>query len=221
MDLLMGGRLEVGIGAGHAFTEYAQVGQQFDASAIRKSRLAEAVEVLRPLLEGERVSYEGRHYQLKEAQVQHPQQPHVPIMVAVNGHHALAHAAQHADIVGLTMLGRTLADGHSHEARWQSDRLDRTVAWIREAARDRWPSVELNALVQVVRVTDDRRKAAEELAARVPGLDPRDALETPFVALGTHDEIADHLLACRERWGVSYFTVRDATAFAPVIERLA
>jgi hypothetical protein len=32
--------------------------------------------------------------------------------------------------------------------------------------------------------------------------------------------MARHLLACRERWGISYFSVRDVDAFAPVI-RLA
>jgi alkanesulfonate monooxygenase SsuD/methylene tetrahydromethanopterin reductase-like flavin-dependent oxidoreductase (luciferase family) len=36
IDHLSGGRLEVGIGAGHAFTEYAAVGQTFDPPAARK-----------------------------------------------------------------------------------------------------------------------------------------------------------------------------------------
>jgi hypothetical protein len=36
----------------------------------------------------------------------------------------------------------------------------------------------------------------------------------------THDEIADHLEACRSRWGISYFSVRDLEGFAPVIHRL-
>jgi hypothetical protein len=54
----------------------------------------------------------------------------------------------------------------------------------------------------------------------VEGLTLSDALATPFLALGTHDEIADHLRMCRERWGISYYTVRDIPAFAPVIDRL-
>ena len=47
-----------------------------------------------------------------------------------------------------------------------------------------------------------------------------DALTTPFLALGTHDEIAEHLLACRQRWGISNFTVRSIEDMAPVIDRL-
>ena len=47
-----------------------------------------------------------------------------------------------------------------------------------------------------------------------------DALSTPFLAIGTQDEIAEHLLRCRQRWGISYFSVREVDSFAPVIERL-
>jgi hypothetical protein len=80
--------------------------------------------------------------------------------------------------------------------------------------------LELNALVQSVSVTADRRAAADEIAGRIQGLTVEDALETPFLALGTHDEIAEHLRTCRERWGITYFTVRELDAFAPVIARL-
>jgi hypothetical protein len=72
----------------------------------------------------------------------------------------------------------------------------------------------------VVSITDDRRAAADELAARIEGLTVEDALATPFLALGTHLEIADHLRTCRQRRGISYFTVRDMDAFAPVIALL-
>ena len=86
------------------------------------------------------------------------------------------------------------------------------------AAGRAWNS---NVLVQAVTVTDDRAAAAREHVLRARGgLSRNDALSTPFLALGTHDEIADHLLACRNRWGISYFSVRDIDGFAPVIERL-
>ena len=220
IDHLSGGRLEVGIGAGHAFTEYAAVGQPFDPPSVRKARLAEAVEILRRLLDGEEVTFSGEHHRLRGVRTMRAKQDHVPLLVGVNGRRALAHAARHADIIGLTLLGRTLEDGQRHEVRWQADRLDTTVEHIRTEAGERWPQLELNALVQAVVITDDRRAAAGELAGQVPGLTVDDALLTPFLALGTHDEIATHLRACGERWGITYFTVRDIDAFAPVIQRL-
>lgn len=220
LDRLSGGRLEVGIGAGHALPEYEAAGIAFDPPAMRKRRLAESVEILRRLLDGEAVENHGGHYDLTGLATIEPAQDHVPILVGVNGRAALAHAARHADIIGLTMLGATLPDGNAHAVRWEPERLDDTVAFIAEQAAERAGGVELNALVQAVVVTDDRRRAAQELAAVVPGLEIEHALFTPFVALGTHDEIAEHLLACRARWGISYYVVRDLDGFAPVIARI-
>jgi probable F420-dependent oxidoreductase len=220
LDRLSGGRLEVGIGAGHSFTEYAAAGMSFDAPKVRKARMAEAVEILRRLLDGVTVTHAGEHYRLDGVTILTPQQSHVPILIGVNGRAALAHAARHGDTIGLTMLGRTLADGHSHEVRWAPERLDRTVAWIRACAGDRAPALELNALVQALIVTDDRVGAADALSAEVDGLSAADALVTPFIAVGSTDEIADHLLQCRARWGISYYVVRDIDPFVGVMERI-
>jgi probable F420-dependent oxidoreductase len=216
IDQLTAGRLEVGLGAGHSFTEYAAIGLHFDPPQVRKARLAEAVEILRGLLSGDEVTYTGEHFQLQNVRTMRAHQERVPFLIGVNGHQALDHAARYADTIGLTMLGRTLEDGQRHEVRWQLDRLDRTVAYIRERA----PQVELNALVQRVLITEDREGALRELVGQIPGLSLADAFETPFLAIGTPDEIAAQLRMCRERWGISYFSVRDLEAFAPVIERM-
>jgi len=220
MDRLTGGRIELGLGAGHAFTEYTAVGAPFDPPRVRKERLGEAVEILRKLLAGDEVTHHGEHYRLDGVRTMSALQERLPILVGVNGKGALAHAARQADIIGLTMLGRTLEDGHRHTVNWEPSRIDTAVDYIRQCAGDRWHELELNALVQAVVVTDDPPSEAARLAERVPGLTIEDALAAPFLAFGTHHEIAAHLQACRERWGISYFSVRSIDAFAPVIEIL-
>jgi hypothetical protein len=65
-------------------------------------------------------------------------------------------------------------------------------------------------------VTDTRVQVAEDLSAQL-ALPTSDVLATPFLCLGSHEEMAHHLLACRARWGTSYFTVRDIEGFAPVM----
>ncbi|MFT3852930.1 MAG: TIGR03621 family F420-dependent LLM class oxidoreductase [Ilumatobacteraceae bacterium] len=220
IDALTGGRVELGIGAGHAFTEYAAIGQAMDPPAVRKRRLAESVEILRRLLDGEEVTFAGEHYRLDAVRTMRSTQARLPILVGVAGREALAHAARHADAIGLMGLGRTLADGQRHEVRWQPERLTATIDHIRASAGERFEQIELNALVQVVQITDDRRAAAARLTGAIDGLTVEDALATPFLALGTHDEIAEHLLACRERWGISNYTVRSIEDMAPVIARL-
>jgi len=222
IDHVTGGRFELGIGAGHAHTEYATIGTTFDPPRVRKERLAEAIEILRRLLDGDEVTHHGAHYSIDGLQTMRSRQAHLPILVGVNGREALAHAARHADIIGLTMLGKTLPDGLQHEVRWQSSRLDATIAHITDAASEgsgRMP--ELNVLVQRLVVTDDREAAAAEIVAAVPTLDLTDALETPFLLLGTHEEIASQIVGARRRWGISYFTVRELDLLAPVIALVA
>ncbi len=219
LDHLSEGRLEVGLGAGHSFTEYQAIGRAFDPPAVRKERLAESVEILRALLDGDSVTRQGRHYTLEGAGTLRSRQAHVPLLVGVNGSTALAHAALHADIVAPTMLGRTLADGQHHAVRWEADRLDRTVEWVRTSAGARWADLELHALVQQVVVTADRRRQAEVLAQRT-GMTVEDITATPYLCIGTHEEIAEHLIRCRERWGINYYSVRSVEAFSPVITLL-
>lgn len=220
LDHLTAGRMELGIGAGHSFTEYDAIGMTFDPPAVRKARLAESVEIIRRLLDGEAVSFSGAHYELTNARTQRSLQARLPILVGVNGKAALTHAIGHADTIGLTMLGPTLPDGQRHETRWEADRLDATIAHVRSEADRLGRDPELHALVQAVVVTDDQRRIVSTFVEKglVPTVD--DALATPFLAVGTHTEIARHLVECRERWGISYFSVRDVSSFAPVLALL-
>jgi len=220
LDRLSDGRVELGIGAGHASPEYTAAGITFETPTVRKARLGESVDILRRLLDGETVTFAGTHYRLEAARTLASFQDHLPILVGVNGQAALSWAAARADTIGLTMLGRTLPDGQRHEVRWAPERLDATVDWVNHHAGRHQRNVELNALVQAIVVTNDRQEAAERLVTNIAGLTISDALATPFLALGNHDEITAHILTCRARWGISYYVVRDIEAFAPVIERL-
>ena len=77
-------------------------------------------------------------------------------------------------------------------------------------------------------ITDDRVGLAESIAAglEVPeGVDtgPDTVLSSPYVLLGTVDEIADTLIERRDRWQFSYYVCNDDSvdAMAPIVERLA
>ena len=78
--------------------------------------------------------------------------------------------------------------------------------------------------MQRVIVTDDRRKAAQELATgRWATLTPDDVLASPYVLIGTVDEMIDDLRARRERWSISYVMTHEPfmDALAPVVARLS
>ena len=224
VDLLTDGRFHLGLGAGHMQSEYDQAGVGFDAAGTRVARLTEAVTIIKGLLRGESVTFAGRHYRVTGHQI-YPlpvQRPHPPLLIGGNGQQLLTLAAQKADIVGLT--GFTLRRGGTAPdfAGWKAAGLEERMQLIREAAGARYDHLELNALVQRVVVTDDRRHAAEELTHRWPQLRSEDILQCPYVLIGMVDQMVDALQAYRERWGISYYTIFEpyVDAFAPVVARL-
>jgi alkanesulfonate monooxygenase SsuD/methylene tetrahydromethanopterin reductase-like flavin-dependent oxidoreductase (luciferase family) len=75
---------------------------------------------------------------------------------------------------------------------------------------------------QAVVVTEDRQAAAEKLPAeRFSYLTAEQVLRTPFLLIGTADEIAGQLLSHRETYGFSFIVHEPyMETFAPVIERL-
>jgi len=223
IDVLSGGRFELGLGAGWLREEYDQTGIRFDAPGTRVERLEEAVTIIKRLLAGERVTFAGRHYTIAdlEGRPTPVQRPHPPIAIGGGGRRTLSLAAREASIVGL--VPRARRDGSGLDLNDLSDAATREkLEWVRAAAGERFDSLEINTLIQAVVVADQRMAAADQLASRFK-VAREVVLETVYVALGTIEEICETLRQRRERYGVSYLTVfeRDMEAFAPVVERLA
>ena len=220
IDRLSGGRFELGLGAGHTPSEYDATGIERSAAADRKRRLAESVEIIRGLLDGEVVDHDGEHYRIERARIDPAEQEHLPILVGGNGAALLAHAGRNADVVGLQGLGRTREDGHSHEVKWSTRHLDEQIGQVRVGAGERFDEIEFNAMVQLVKITDDREAALAEVLDQVEGLTMEDAASTPYLLIGSVDEIVRHMTTCNERWGINYFAVRKLDDFEPVLRAL-
>ena len=223
IDVLSGGRFELGLGAGWLRSEYDQAGIPFDAPATRVERLEEAVTIIKGLLAGERVTFSGRHYAIAdlEGRPTPVQRPHPPIAIGGGGRRTLTLAAREASIVGL--VPRARRDGSGLDMTDLSDAATREkIDWVRAAAGAHFDSLELHALIQAVGVGEGRTVAADQLAERFK-VALEVVLETPYVLLGTIEQICEILRQRRERYGISYVTVfeRDMEAFAPVVARLA
>ena len=225
LDLLSDGRLELGLGAGHMKSEYDQAGLSFDPGGTRVERLTEAVVIVKGLLAGEPFTFAGRHYRVAGHRI-HPlpiQRPHPPIVVGGNAPRLLTLAGREADIVGLTGIAFRQGGTQPDVSAWRTATVDERLAVVRQSAGERYEHLELNALVQRVVVTDDRHRAAQELAKRWPSLSAEDLLESPYLLIGTVGQMAEDLRARRERWGISYYTTFEPylDALAPVVNRLA
>ncbi|MFC8246786.1 LLM class F420-dependent oxidoreductase [Streptomyces chartreusis] len=209
-DALTGGRLELGLGAGYVQAEHDSAGLPFGTPGERVDHLRRTVEELDRLLGSE--SYEPRP----------AQRPRVPLLVGGNGDRVLRLTAEHADIAA---FGGAYPDPRSSTGRLipvTADRLDERVARYRGYAADRAEPAELNLLLQMVTVTQDREAVVQPLLDRVPEITLEEALGLPILLIGTLEQITAQVLAQRERFGFSYLTVLEPymEAFAPVIERL-
>jgi probable F420-dependent oxidoreductase len=224
LDLLSGGRVELGLGAGWNEREYEQMGIPFEPPSHRIERLTEAVHILRGLAQAEPFSFHGRYYRVTELRGSPTsvQGRGMPLLIGGGGRNILTLAARHADIAGLhvnlksgTLDAQTMGDASPAA-------LERRLRWVQEAAGDRFDSIELSALAWVTLVTDHRAALETEIAGLYQA-SVRDFCVAPYVLLGTVEEIVTELQACRTRYGISYFIVQmDAMeAFAPVVARLA
>jgi F420-dependent oxidoreductase-like protein len=87
IDIISGGRLELGIGAGWNEEESGAYGIELGTPRERSDRFEEACAVLVGLLTQETTTFDGKYYQLKEArnEPKGPQRPHPPICIGGSG----------------------------------------------------------------------------------------------------------------------------------------
>ncbi len=223
LDLLSGGRVEAGLGAGWQQTDYDALGFPYDRPGLRIERLEEAIAILKGAWGAQPFSLDGAHYTIAEYNgLPKPVQQPIPILVGGGGPKLLGLAGREADIVGINpnlRKGRVSKDAiHDSVASMTKQKIE----WVREGAGARFDDLELQIRYFVCAITDDRRGLAEAMA---PGFDlsADDALESGVALVGTVDEVCDLLRARRDEWGVSYVVVGvdQYESFAPVVERLA
>src|SRR6266487_6088664 len=161
LDLLSGGRLELGIGAGWLREEYERGGLPFEAAGVRISRLEEAIQIIKRFFNDETVTFSGNYYKITGLQgfPKPTQRPHPPFFIGGGGKRLLSLAAREADIVGVHI--KVNADGTVDASERTEATLAQKVEWVRQAAGERFDALELNLLVSLVAITDDRRQTAE------------------------------------------------------------
>jgi probable F420-dependent oxidoreductase len=222
LDVLSGGRLEIGMGAGWNQPEYAALGLPYDPVPTRVARLTEAVRVLKDCFADGPFSYAGEHYRITDHDG-HPkpvQRPHPPLFLGGGGKRSLTLAAREADIVGLAPRP---GDPRSMTAAATVEK----IGWVRAAAGDRFDQLELNAYPSggPMVVTDDARAEGGRRADRIRQqtgveLTVEEVLESPHVFIGSVAGLAEKCRELRERFGITSIMLDDYDAAAAVIEQL-
>ena len=226
LDVLSGGRVELGLGAGWLDTEYQQAGLPFDPPGIRISRFEEALHILKSLLAGNELTFSGTHYTVTNLRTfpQPVQKPHPPILIGGGGKRMLSLAAQHANSIGI-MAGPLRSSVLSTDpAERSAEHMTRKIDWIRQAAGERFDEIELNMVISPI-FAENQRQSAERIAHERgwSGLSAEDVLDMPSVFIGTTEQIAEQIYQRRQSYGFSYYVVSDSDmeTFAPVVALLA
>lgn len=222
IDVLSGGRLEVGIGAGWMQSDYDQSGIPMDRPGVRVSRMEEGIAVIKGCFEPGPFSHAGEHYTITDYDgMPKPSQTPPPLLIGGGARRVLSIAAREAQIVG---INPSIHSGRVDTAAAQNGaagETDQKLAWVREAAGAGYDDLEINMLQFAAIVTDDRKGTAEMMAPLF-GLPPEEVDSYPHACIGTIEEIADSLRERRERWDVSYIVFQGDTmeAMAPVVAAL-
>jgi probable F420-dependent oxidoreductase len=226
LDMLSHGRFELGLGAGWAKHEYEQAGISFDAPGVRVSRLEEALQVLKGLWAPGPLTFSGTSYTIDHLDgfPKPVQRPHPPILVGAGGKRMLALAAREATIIGFLTGDYSTGVEVDEPLKRLGAAVAQKIAWVRQAAGERFGDLELSMMVTTLR-SEDQHRAAEHLAAERgwSNISAEDVLDMPSIVIGSVEQMVEQLYRRRERFGFSYYIVTDRhmQTLAPVVAQLA
>lgn len=215
IDVLSGGRLEFGLGAGWSTPDYEMLGIPYDAPKVRVARVAEALRLVKRCWAEDAVDHSGPYYTVRRARVlpKPLQRPRPPVMVGGGGPVMLRLAAREADIVALAP--QVDHEGKPHLAQLTLGATDVKVRQVREAAGARFSELELNVIVFDVAVTDEPSSVLAAVAGRLKATAAA-IVESPYFLFGSVATLRRQLLERRDRLGITYYAIPERA-----MERLA
>jgi len=224
-DVLSGGRVTLGLGAGWLDEDYRALGLPYDGPAVRIDRLDEALQIIAAFFAHDHVTFEGTHYQIAglESLPRPVRQPRPPILIGGGGVKMLMLAGRHADIVGLhPQLGPAGFDEGAAEGLSRAS-IDKKVGLIAASAADAGrppPAIQFTCYdvnLDGTQLTRTRPMFSEYIEAHAT-----EFADSPVSLRGDVPKCIDDILRWREELGISYWHLGpDVNAVAPIVARLA
>jgi probable F420-dependent oxidoreductase len=214
------GRFELGLGAGYARAEYERAGIPYDPAPVRVARLAESVQIVRRLLAGEEVTFTGEHYRLSGERCSPLPVGHVPIFIGGNSAAIHACASDHADALGFVGFSANAGGASMVVGDFTREAFERQLARLPVPSVPRPAPLGRHVLVQDFEITADREATLLRLSAEYD-LSIDDLGRSPYVAIGSAEEVAQQLSELHRSHGVARFTIFADKPEAPPLETLA
>jgi luciferase family oxidoreductase group 1 len=219
LDLLAGGRVDIGLGRGYQHYEFERFGLELESG---RQRWEESIDIILKAMEGRPFSYDGKLFKIPETTIfpQPLQRPHPPIWVTAQSPESVEATVRR----GFNLLtgGFGVPIERMGEFRRQFDRL------VAEAKPARPPQVGVQRAVYVTDNAADARAAAEEarwnmrvtlslrnhyekvdrgraVAVPAPKEPDTDDLLDRFLVIGTPDTVIRQITRVRETVGITHF----------------
>jgi hypothetical protein len=85
LDVISQGRANLGIGTGWYELEHDSLGYDFGTFTDRFQKLDESLQIILPMLAGERPTFSGKYYRTNEAMAEPRFRDHIPLMIGGSG----------------------------------------------------------------------------------------------------------------------------------------
>jgi F420-dependent oxidoreductase-like protein len=187
LDIVSNGRAKLGIGAGWFELEHNSLGFEFGTFTDRFEKLEEALQIIIPMLRGDKANLQGKHYQVVDAMNFPAPVSRIPIMIGGNGEkktlRMVAQYADESDLAGgpIEDIARKLEVLDEHCARLGRNRSDIKVSKLQmvcvaptmeeahqdlvEIAQAKGWSTELVEMMKAVLIYGDPDTVGEKLLA--------------------------------------------------------
>jgi F420-dependent oxidoreductase-like protein len=130
LDVVSAGRAILGIGTGWFELEHDQLGYEFGTFTDRFNRLDEALEIILPMIKGERATFAGKWYRAEDAMANPRYRDHVPLMIGGSGEKkTIPLAARHFDHLNV-IAGFDQLPGKVKVARERCEEIGRDPATL-------------------------------------------------------------------------------------------
>lgn len=222
LDRLSGGRFTLGVGTGENINE-GPLGYEFPPYAERNARMRESLEIMRRLLDGEKLTFDGDFYQTDRARLYSPPFGNVPILLAAGGPKSASLAGEMAQGVVTSVKDpadtierviNPLREASASEpiilaTRWSLYAADQDEAW---EALYSWRGLRAPGRLEAVDPTTLRMRA-DEL--------PREEVLGRYTLVNSSSEIVDAYRPLVDDVGADIVTFQMASLDQPaLIERL-
>ena len=200
LDLLSGGRLEVGVGAGWSGVEYEAMGLHFDTPGRRIAKLKEVVALIKAHCSGDELACTGEYVnvaRLCRNSAEPVQRPHPPIMIGGGRKKVLTYAAQEADIVSINSVPFT---ARNDDGLTPQDEAVRRFGYVCDAAGPRLGDFDIESSPYFVSITSEPGGdlMPTKSSPRITGIAVEVLRDHPNVLVGCEDAIVEKLQARRE-----------------------